>query len=144
MNKLKTFLLFLPFIGMCAWAMYYANFVKHAVEVVVPVTGYDPRNFLSGHYLEFQIDWANANCEQASWHGSCPKEAFAKVERFYIPENKAHELERLLNNNDIKTEVVFAYQTGARPIAKELLIDGQEWKKYLRKYDSLVPELVNQ
>ena len=129
MNKLKTFFLLLPFVGMCCWVMYYANFVKNASEVVLPVTGYDPRNLLSGHYIEFQIDWDKANCNQYDWKGTCPKADFFGINRFYVPENKAHELESLINNNQHKTEVLFAYKHGVRPIAKELLIDGLPWQQ---------------
>ena len=127
MNKIKTFILLIPFIGLCCWGMYYAHFVKNATEVVLPITGYDPRNLLSGHYIEFRIDWAKANCRQADWNGACPKGDFSGVSRFYVPENKAHELERLINNHQYNTEILFAYQAGKRPVAKELLIDGKPW-----------------
>ncbi len=129
MNRIKTLFLFIPFIGMFSWAMYYGYFVKNATEVVLPITGYDPRNLLSGHYIEFQIDWSNANCQQADWHGSCPKGDFRGVNRYYVPENKAHELERLINNNRFMSEIVFAYKTGKRPVAKDLLIDGEPWNQ---------------
>ena len=125
MNKVKTFILLIPFIGMLCWAMYYATFVKNATEVILPITGYDPRNLLSGHYIEFQIDWSKANCRQADWHGSCPKSEFQGINRYYVPENKARELEYLINNNQYTSEILFAYETGMRPVAKELLINGQ-------------------
>ena len=127
MNKIKTFILLLPFIGMCCWAFYYAHFVKNATEVVLPITGYDPRNLLSGHYIEFQIDWSKANCRQAEWKGICPTRDFSGVNRFYVPENRARELERLINNNQYKTEILFAYKPEMRPLAKELLINGEPW-----------------
>lgn len=129
MNKIKTLILLIPFIGMCCWVFYYAHFVKNATEVILPITGYDPRNLLSGHYIEFQIDWSKANCRQADWRGSCPRGDFRGVNRYYVPENKAHELERLINNNRFVSEIVFAYKPGTRPVAKELLIDGQPWNQ---------------
>ena len=139
MNKIKTFILLIPFIGMCCWVMYYAYFVKNAVEVVLPISGYDPRNLLSGHYIEFRIDWAKANCRQADWRGTCPRGDFSGVSRFYVPENKAHELERFINNNQYDTEIIFAYRPGMRPVAKELLIRGQHWEEYLKNpnYDNV-------
>ena len=127
MSKIKNFILFIPFIGLCCWALYYVNFVEKAAEVVLPVTGYDPRNLLSGHYIEFQIDWSKANCNQADWNNVCPKNDFKGVNRFYVAENKAKELERFINNNFVATEIVFAYVAGARPVAKELLINGRPW-----------------
>lgn len=129
MNKIKTFLLLIPFIGMSGWVLYYANFVENASEVVLPITGYDPRNLLSGHYIEFEVDWPMANCQQASWNGSCPRHAFSGINRFYVPEDKAYELERLIGSNQHDVEITFAYKEGFRPVAKELLIDGQPWHK---------------
>ena len=132
MNKIKTFILLIPFIVLCCWVMYYAHFVKSATEVVLPITGYDPRNLLSGHYIEFQIDWARANCHQAGWHGTCPKSDFKGINRYYVPEVRAHDLERFINNSQYDTEIVFAYKKGSRPIVKELLIDGKFWEDYLK------------
>lgn len=125
MSKIKTLILLIPFIGMCCWVFYYAHFIKNATEVVLPITGYDPRNLLSGHYIEFQINWVQANCHQSDWNGICPKNDFRGVNRYYVPENQAHKLERLINNNQYQAEILFAYEPGVRPIAKELLIDGQ-------------------
>ena len=130
MNRLKTFILLIPFIGMCCWVLYYAHFVKSATEVVLPITGYDPRNLLSGHYIEFKIDWSRANCRQADWRGTCPKGDFYGVSRYYVTENKVHELERMINSGQYDTEILFAYKPGMRPIAKELLINGQPWYKH--------------
>ena len=128
MNKIKIFILLLPFLCLCSWAMYYANFVKHAPEVRLPITGYDPRNLLSGHYIEFRIDWKNANCNQLDWNGSCPRKDFDGVTRYYVPESQAHELERIINNQQFDTQMVFAYSKRL-VVAKELLIDGQPWYK---------------
>lgn len=127
MNKLKTLFLLFPFIGMFCWVMYYAHFVKNATEVVLPITGYDPRNLLSGHYIEFRINWAKADCHQANWNGQCPQSDFTGVNRYYVSEGRAKELERFINNNRFDTEIVFAYQNGQRPVAKELLINGRPW-----------------
>lgn len=132
MNRIKTLFLFIPFIGMCCWAMYYAYFVKNATEVVLPITGYDPRNLLSGHYIDFRIDWSKANCYQAGWNGVCPMSDFRNATRFYVPENKARELERFINNNNFETSVIFAYQKGFRSVAKELLIEGQLWEEFIK------------
>ena len=132
MNKLKTFFLLSPFIGACAWAMYLGFFVLNAPKVILPITGYDPRNFLSGHYIEFRIDWAKADCNQLDWMGHCPKNDFIDVNRFYVPGDKAKRLESLINNSHISAQIAFAYKEGHRPIAKELLLNGQPWKDFLR------------
>ena len=133
MNKFKLFILLLPFMIMCAWALSYDRIIKSGTEVVLPITGYDPRNLLSGHYIEFQIAWSQANCYQADWKGACPRAAFNGVSRYYIPESSARTLERFVNNSSVKTEIVFAYKKGERPLAKRLLINGQSWQNYLNK-----------
>lgn len=132
MNKLKTLFLLIPFIGLCSWAMYYVHFVRNAPEVTLPITGYDPRNLLSGHYIEFRIDWSRANCQQADWNGLCPRNDFSGVNRYYVPESKAHELERFVNSTSFNTEIVFAYKKGFKPVVKDLLIEGQKWDQYLK------------
>ena len=135
MNKLKIFFLLLPFIGMGAWAMYYATFVRHSDLVTLPIAGYDPRNILSGHYIDFRIDWANADCMQLDWDGVCPKGDFANIShQYYVHGGDAKRLERLINNNQIKAEIVFAYRKGSTPLAQKLLLDGQPWDNYLRTH----------
>ena len=132
MNKIKVILLLLPFLCLCGWAMCYANFVKHAQMVTLPITGYDPRNLLSGHYIEFRIDWKNANCHQLDWNGSCPRKDFEGITRYYVPESEARKLERVINNSNHRTEIVFAYKKDSiiSPKPQELQIDGQMWYKH--------------
>ena len=129
MNRIKIFFLLFPLIGICVWAMYYDQFVQTSAEVVLPITGYDPRNLLSGHYIEYRIDWARADCSQLDWQGTCPREDFVGVHRYYVPENKARTLERLINSSHIEATISFAYRSGFRPVAKKLLINGKPWSK---------------
>lgn len=133
MNKIRTFLLMLPFLGLCVWTMYYTHFLKNATEVVLPITGYDPRNLLSGHYIEFQINWYEADCYQSNWNGHCPKAEFVGINRYYVPESQALKLERMIGNSNNLAEIVFAYQVGTKPVAKELLINGKPYNKMGRK-----------
>jgi len=52
--------------------------------------------------------------------------------RFYIPERKAAELDRIFRNgeNDDRVfEVVYGFAPGFRPLAKRMLINGQDWRK---------------
>ncbi len=123
-NKLVALVLLVPFIVLTGWTLYALHFVRQSPEVVLPITGYDPRNILSGHYIRFQIDWQNADCRQADWNGVCPKADFKGVDTYYIPENRARELERKLNSDAYQTEVVFAYQPGHHPVAVELRMNG--------------------
>ena len=127
-NGVKIALL-LPFLIIFCWVMYYSNFVRNAKEVTLPILGYDPRNLLSGHYVDFRIDWVNADCMQLNWNGRCPVNDFSGVNRFYVPEKFAHRIERLLNSRS-SVQIVFAYEEGKTPVAKTMLIDGKDWKVY--------------
>lgn len=120
-NKVKTLFLMFPFLGLFGWLMYCVNFVQTAQEVRLPIQGYDPRNLLSGHYIQFQIKWDEADCFQADWQGVCPVEEFSGIDRFYVPEDKAKKMERQIDDPHLKAEVLFAYQKGKRPIAKDLI-----------------------
>ena len=117
-----------PIAGLLFWAVFLALSQISMHTVKVRITGYDPRDLLSGHYIEFRIDWAKANCNQLDWNGSCPRKDFDDVTRYYVPESQAHELERVINNRQFDTQMVFAYSKRL-VVAKELLIDGQPWYK---------------
>ncbi len=116
-------LLLLPVVGIGAWVLYLASFTQSAEIITLPVRGYDPRNLLSGHYIQYQIDWERADCNQSNWKGVCPRNAFAGVDRFYVSENRAYALERQINAADVRAEIVFAYRSGHRPIARELVVN---------------------
>jgi len=123
MNKqLSAVLLLCPFLVLAGWSMYYLSFTKKAPEVVLPIRGYDPRNLLSGHYIQFQIDWASADCHQADWNGVCPRTDFKGVDRYYVPEDEALPLERKINAG-YPAKIVFSYEKGHRPIAKRLIVE---------------------
>jgi len=129
----------LPFVCLVIWTVSLAWQRNHGPEVKVAVMGYDPRDLLSGHYIQYQIDWARTDCTQFKAN-RCPEKDFCKEARwgrqcrFYIPENKARDLDELFrkrNDTDIKFEVVYSYQPGQKAVAKQLLINGQDWRKAL-------------
>lgn len=131
----------LPFICLLLWTLDLAWQRSHGKEVTVSVMGYDPRDLLSGHYIQYQIDWARTDCSQFPGR-ECPRENFCKEARwgrqcrFYIPEDKAKELDDLFrkrNNDTMKFEVVYSYHRGQTAIAKQLLINGLDWRESLQK-----------
>lgn len=125
MNKqVLALMLLTPFVVLTGWSLYYLSFTRQATEVVLPIRGYDPRNLLSGHYIQFQIDWSAADCHQADWNGNCPKSEFKGVDRYYVSETEANRLERKINSG-VPSSVVFAYYQGRRPIAKDLIIGNE-------------------
>lgn len=128
--------LVLPLICLLAWSCVLGFQRRHFSEVTVAITGYDPRDLLSGRYIAYQIDWAKTDCSQFE-KGICPDTEFC-VEarwgrecRFYVPEFQADSLEMRFThrNKDDVFEVVYAYQKGHTPIAKKLLINGKDWWK---------------
>ena len=143
MNKKILALVFIiPFFALFAWTIWL--YVQQATgkEVKVAVIGYDPRDLLSGHYIEYKIDWNRTDCNQFS-NGVCPTDEFCVEEgtwgrlcRFYIPEIDAKELDRLFrrrNTTDMIFEVVYSYHEGTEPLAKQLLINGKDWQESLER-----------
>lgn len=137
---LKIFLA-LPLVLLIGWTLTLYVYKEKGQEVRLPIYGYDPVDLLSGHYLNFTIDWKNADCRQFS-DGICPEKDFCKEGRmsracrFYVPEEYAFELDKLLFQNrssSRKFELVYSYNKGVAPMAKELLIDGKPWRKSLQK-----------
>ncbi len=125
-NKLLIAFLALPLICLIAWSSYLVFSVSNGKEVKVAITGYDPRDLLSGHYISYQINWDKTDCSQFT-NNICPKDEFCLNDcRYYIPEENATALDKLFrqNNNNSIFEVVYSYKSGRKPISIELLIDG--------------------
>jgi len=117
--------------------------------VTLPVRGYDPRDLLSGHYIQFTVEYPKKpNCEydkqsikaclddscKTFIKGTCHRSRFlAGIERFYIPQDNAKELESSLRNSDKKTEIVVSVSKNGKAAIKEFLINGCPWDKYLDK-----------
>ena len=109
-------------------------------EVTVRITGYDPRDLLSGHYISYVIDWGKTDCTQFE-DAICPKREFSTLRkydsslRYYIPEENAKELDSILRRgifNKHRFEVVYSYKKGLTPRASELLIDGKKWQDVIK------------
>ncbi len=94
--------------------------------------GYDPRDLIAGHYLNLQPDWNLTDCSQFN-RKRCPVELFNYTYRYYLPEEDIQEIDLLLTQDDLKTEVVFVYKEGAKPRVEELLIEEKPWREWLRQ-----------
>ena len=102
-------------------------------EVTVSIGGYDPRDFLSGHYLRYTIDWDKTDCSQFN-ENKCPITDFKCSGymgscRYYIPEEYAYSLDRMLGMGENSFEIVYKYTPGKTPKAQRLLIDGEDWQQ---------------
>ena len=135
-KPLLAIALSLPLVCLIGWTLFLAVLRNQGTDVKVAVTGYDPRDLLSGHYIAYQIDWDQTDCTQFAGN-VCPKEQFCREAlwgrqcRFYIPERYAKELDDLFrkrNTTDNVFEVVYSYRAGRKPMAKEMLINGRSWK----------------
>ena len=140
-RKILAFVFVVPFVVLCSWTMLLYMQRVTGKEVKVAVMGYDPRDLLSGHYIQYTIDWNRTDCSQFP-DGNCPKDEFCKQARwgrqcrFYIPEKNAKELDRLFsrrNTTDMIFEVVYSYHKGQEPLAKQMLINGKDWRESLGK-----------
>lgn len=127
-----------PVVCLLIWTLFLTAKFLTMPEVTVRIAGYDPRDLIGGHYIAYTIDWKNTDCAQFA-ENKCPEEefsAFARKEywgeqhRFYIPEEYAEELDKLFrfNRENHIFEIIYKYNSGLQPIAKELTIDGKPWK----------------
>ena len=126
-------------------------------EVTLEISGYDPRDLLAGHYLIYTIDYrtdsicdSSQNLEtttyvcpderRSSQHlptncsyfikGTCRGLQFnAGIEKFYIPENLAARLEKLVQNK--KGSVVLSVLSNGQAQVKQLLIEGKPWNEFI-------------
>lgn len=141
----KYFLLIflaIPWFCLLGWTIYLNATKNSGADITVAISGYDPRELLAGHYIAYIIDWKNTDCSQFP-ENICPKkrnfckEIFthrSRQCRFYVPEKDAKNLDNLLQNqnqNNLKFEIVYSYKKGRTPIAKKLLINGNDWHEYV-------------
>lgn len=132
------------------------------VKKIFPISGYDPRDLLSGHYLIYTIDYGVAgvcsydpnnyqagkteshicidtntyatgpvsNGCQVAIRGECQAGRFvAGLERFYVPQEKALALERLIQSK--KASIVVSIGGGGTAQVTDLLIEGVPWQEAL-------------
>ncbi len=144
----KIYLLFLfvaPLLCLMAWTGSLYMQRSNGVDIKVAVTGYDPRDLLSGHYISYTIDWDKTDCSQFP-DGVCRADEFCdgffkertfwginRQCRFYVPEQYARSLDTLFrnrNNEDMVFEVIYSYSKGHKAIAKQLLINGKDWHDF--------------
>lgn len=176
----------LPIVALAFLAGYHYTTYHAGKEYRFPITGYDPRDLLSGHYLVYRIDYglgdlcyqqsggepANSQADSAqadsaqadsgqadssqarkptattayvclepkqfSYYpiescgyyvkGQCHFGRFsAGLERFYVPEARAKELEASIQKH--QAHIVLSALPKGRVLVKELLIDGQSWRQ---------------
>ena len=137
MNKKLIAALSLPVIFMAGW-MGILSFERCSIQhdVIIAVSGYDPRDLLSGHYIDLNLNWKDTDCSQF-FEKVCPQKAFLQRYKFYLPEKDAADMQTLINRsgNNLDLALVFSYQKDKRPVLKEKLVDNENWKTWLNKQD---------
>lgn len=141
-NKFLLFILLIPVICLFVWNCFLWYDKDSGTEIIVQITGYDPRDLLSDHYIRYRIDWDKTDLQQFE-EKSFKKQDFVDSlnktsYRFYVSEHHAKYLEKILMESwDVKEEdkkkieVVYSYKKGKHPIAKKLLVDGQPYQKII-------------
>ena len=152
--------LVLPLLAIAIGIVRAELFLSHARDFVFEIGGYDPRDLLRGHYLQFRLqveplsvreacdDSSGACClcltrvaedavpyaERASCttaRSSCDAALHTRYltepQRYYIPEQRARELERRLIEAmpQRRAQVVLAIDREGGAQIRELRIDGE-------------------
>lgn len=126
-NKIFGILLFVSILVLLANTLYLQTLSSYA-KVEVVVKGYDPKDLLSGYYLNFAPDWEKTNCAQFV-NNVCPKNDFDSNYVFYINQSMSEKLTKAVDGNVIK--LVFSYNTISQPIIVDMLVDGISYKEYI-------------
>lgn len=154
-RKLIAVLVF-PIIALMLLTGYKSYLLNTGREVTLPITGYDPRDLLSGHYLTYRVEYGVENIckgmmgkmameayvclnpKQFSFsplnnclqmiRGTCRNSSRfeAGIERYYIPEEQASELDKLVRGG--KASIVVSVQPSGKAQIKDLLINGKSWR----------------
>jgi uncharacterized membrane-anchored protein len=143
-----------PVLVLSSLTLYRMVSLQTGREIVLPVSGYDPRDLLSGHYLTYRVDYGVEGICNSGEHslnsvfvclepkgisttppenctvyiqGSCRSGFFeAGIERFYVPEDQATHLEELIRSK--AASIRASVGRDGRAQVKDLLIDGKSWK----------------
>lgn len=94
-------------------------------DVEVAISGYDPRDLLLRHYLNYRIDWEKTDCTQFQ-EGHCLRADFCDPCRFYLPEKDAKMLHKRLAhaNQQHQFTLIYRYRPNRFSFAKTLLLNG--------------------
>lgn len=145
--------LIVPIVALAFLVGYKEYTLSTGREITLPITGYDPRDLLSGHYLIYRVNYGvkgicnnnghskvgyvclNPKVFTYHWpdnchlmiRGVCRYDQFnAGIERYYVPEEEAKRLEDLVRSN--KASILLSVLRNGKAQVKDLLINGHSWK----------------
>lgn len=144
----------IPTFALLSLALYNQFHIQTATEYEFEIEGYDPRDLLAGHYLNFRIKYGiEIPCDKYNRQemNVCVKPTFAatlgripkscekwiagecnggvfqdNLTRFYVTESRAGLIEARVRTG--KATVKIAVAKG-NAIIRDLLIDGKSWKE---------------
>jgi hypothetical protein len=69
MNQNKFFLpsLILPIAALVLLTLFKAYSLQSGLRFILPISGYDPVNPISGHYVTYRVDYGNDTCQDDSF-----------------------------------------------------------------------------
>lgn len=146
MNKslMKTAII-LPLICLISWVVFLQYQIMQKESIRLYVSGYDPRDILSGHYLSLQIDSEKNGCryERESDKIICQGHPFKRVYKYYVEEEKGTILEGMIAKKNPTMELEFTLSTFGLPQIKSFYIDGQDWKEWYKEETSKEKSINN-
>lgn len=120
----------LPLVGLAGLWAWTDSWTREGTDWEVPVQGYDPRDLLRGHYIQFQYDWPGetATEENRWWLGSfCIEGKAPTIERIVVREDVegcAHfarpEPASIYGGEGLRRGRLYVPQTRARELEKKL------------------------
>ena len=144
--------LLIPLLALLTLAGYHHYLLRSGVEVILPISGYDPRDLLAGHYLTYRIDYGiEAICSDRPGRypgyiclepqgfyadnppaecarlisGQCRHGQFdAGIERYFIPEAEAEALDQEIRTGNAKIRL--SVNANGQTRVKGLILESRQ------------------
>jgi uncharacterized membrane-anchored protein len=150
-NKFLFYSILFPIISLLLLTFYKQNIYSNGKEFELNISGYDPRDLISGHFVTYRIEYGFNPCEfnevqeiciclsqsesipvklescdlviscDAFIKGKCKNNIFeAGIEKYFIPENKAIEIDKIVRGG--KSKIKIAVDKKGNALVKDLIL----------------------
>lgn len=144
----------LPVLGLALFVLRSELVVTRGRVYELTVEGYDPRDLLRGHYLQYRIRWnlagpacTDARCCLCVHPDASPVDprvsaracdavrdcqsfirgdGLEHLQKFFVPQERAASLERAVQGR--RASVLVAVAPDGRALVTDLLVDGVSWR----------------
>lgn len=146
-KKYLLLILLVPVICLFLWSCFLEYDKNSGQKILVSIKGYDPRDLLSGHYIQYVIDWDKTDLNQFNNKPFTQQDFIRSLNkkslRFYVSEKYSKQLDNILAQNTTfnfvingfenkyNVEVIYSYKKGKHPIATYLLINGEKYQRFI-------------